>query len=126
MIRPSEYHKQGYNCAEAIIKSYNEEHNTDIPVALGSGMGTGVAVGSICGAVNAAVVLIGYLRGRNDHSEVNESRQYSKELMKRVRERYDSEICKDLKQNKIGCAEIIDFTYDALNEILESSSSIQM
>ena len=38
--------------------------------------------------------------------------------MKRVRERYNSEICKDLKQNKIGCAEIIDFTYDALNDIL--------
>ena len=118
MTRPSEYHKQGYNCAEAMIKSYNEEHNTDIPIAIGSGMGTGVAVGSICGAVNAAVVLIGYLRGRNDNSEANESRQYARELMKSVRERYNSEICKDLKQNKIGCAEIIDFTYDALNDIL--------
>jgi ribosomal protein S17E len=47
-----------------------------------------------------------------------EDNYYARELMKRVRERYNSEICKDLKQNKIGCAEIIDFTYDALNDIL--------
>ena len=25
MKSPSEYHKEGYTCAEAIIKSYNEE-----------------------------------------------------------------------------------------------------
>lgn len=58
MTKPSIYHSQGYTCAESIIKSYNEEHNT--------------------------------------------------------------EICKELKQNKISCSEIIDFSYDALNEVLES------
>ena len=30
MKNPSEYHKEGYTCAEAIIKSYNEEFNKDI------------------------------------------------------------------------------------------------
>ena len=44
MTKPSIYHSQGYNCAEANIKSYNEEVNTNIPVALGSGMGTGMTV----------------------------------------------------------------------------------
>ena len=48
MTKPSVYHSQGYNCAEALIKSYNEEHNTDIPVSLGSAMGTGMTVGSLC------------------------------------------------------------------------------
>ncbi|MGO0807326.1 hypothetical protein ACTPEF_26065, partial [Clostridioides difficile] len=38
MTRPSIYHSQGYTCAEALIKSYNEEHNTDIPISIGSGM----------------------------------------------------------------------------------------
>ena len=59
MTRPSIYHSQGYTCAEALIKSYNEEHNTDIPISIGSGMGVGMNVGSVCGAVNAAVVIIG-------------------------------------------------------------------
>lgn len=120
MTKPSEYHKQGYTCAEAIIKSYNEEHNTDIPVALGSGMGTGVTVGSLCGAVNAAVLVLGYIKGREDNSQSNDARVYSRELMNRVRDKYNSEICLDLKKNKVSCSEIIDFSYDALKEILEA------
>jgi C_GCAxxG_C_C family probable redox protein len=120
MTKPSEYHKQGYTCAEAIIKSYNEEHNTDIPVALGSGMGTGVTVGSLCGAVNAAVLVLGYIKGREDNSQSNDARAYSRELMNRVRDKYNSEICLDLKKNKVSCSEIIDFSYDALKEILEA------
>ncbi|HSQ87719.1 MAG TPA: oxidoreductase, partial [Romboutsia sp.] len=42
MTKPSTFHSQGFNCAESIIKSYNEEFNTDIPVSLGSAMGSGV------------------------------------------------------------------------------------
>ena len=39
--------------------------------------------------------------------------------MIKVREKYDSELCSHLKKNKISCGEIIDFSYDALNELLE-------
>lgn len=118
MTKPSVYHSQGYTCAESLIKSYNEEYNTDIPISIGSGMGIGMTVGSICGAVNAAIVIIGFLKGRNDKLDENEARKYSRELMNKVREKYDTEICKDLKRNKIGCEEIINFTYDSLKEIL--------
>ena len=118
MTKPSVYHSQGYNCAEALIKSYNEEHDTDIPVALGSAMGTGVTIGSLCGAVNAAAMIVGYIKGRESNENKNEARGYARELMSRVREKFNSEICADLKKNKISCAEIIDFSYEALNEIL--------
>lgn len=118
MIKPAVYHSQGYTCAEALIKSYNEEHNTEIPVSIGSGMGVGITVGSICGAVNAAVVIIGYIKGRDSQLNQNDARKYSKELMTKVREEYNSEICLDLKRSKVGCDEIINFTYDALNDVL--------
>ncbi|MGL5693216.1 MAG: C-GCAxxG-C-C family (seleno)protein [Peptostreptococcaceae bacterium] len=118
MTKPSIYHSEGYNCAEAMIKSYNEEHNTNIPVAIGSGMGVGMTVGSLCGAVNAAVVIIGCIKGRDNKLSQNEARKYSKALMTRVRERYNSELCLDLKRSKVGCDEIIDFTYEELNNIL--------
>lgn len=119
MKRPSEYHKEGYTCAEAILKSYNEEFNVDIPVSLGSGMGTGLTVGSICGAVNGAVLAIGFIKGRNSNEEKNEARIYSRELLNRIREKYNSEICLDLKKNKISCAEIIDFCYYTLKDIIK-------
>jgi C_GCAxxG_C_C family probable redox protein len=118
MTEPSMYHSQGYNCAEALIKSYNEEHNTDIPISLGSGMGTGIAVGSLCGAVNAAAMIIGYIKGRESNQDINVARAYSRELMKNIRENFDSEICLELKQNGVSCAEIIDHSYDALKELL--------
>ena len=108
MTKPSVYHSQGYNCAEALIKSYNEEHNTDIPVSLGSAMGTGMTVGSLCGAVNAAAMIVGYIKGRESNGEANEARG-----------KFNSEICADRKRNKVSCAEIIDFSYEALKEVLD-------
>ena len=65
-MKVSDYHKQGYNCAEAMIKAYNEEHGTNIPVSLGSGMGSGFTSGSLCGAISAATMIIGYLKGREE------------------------------------------------------------
>lgn len=119
MKNPSEYHKEGYNCAEAIIKSYNEEFGTDIPVSLGSGMGTGLSVGSLCGAVNGAILAIGLIKGRESNEEKNEARLYSKEFLNRIRGEFNSEICLDLKKNKVSCGEIIDFSYNTLKDILK-------
>ena len=111
MKSPSEYHKEGYTCAEAIIKSYNEEFNKDIRVSLVSGLGTGM--------VNGAVVAIGFIKGRESNDEKNEARAYSKELLNRIREEFNSEICLDLKKSKVSCAEIIDFAYDTLKDVLK-------
>ena len=72
-------------------------------------MGTGIAVGSLCGAVNAAAMIIGYIKGRESNQDINVARAYSRELMKNIRE---------LKQNGVSCAEIIDHSYDALKELL--------
>lgn len=118
MKKTSEYRGQGFTCSEAIIKAYNEEHNTNIPISLGSGFGAGVAVGSLCGAVGAAVVVIGSLKGRESSDEANEAKKYAKELMISIKEKYGTEICKELKQNNVSCAEIIDYTYETLNKIL--------
>ncbi|MBC2581724.1 C-GCAxxG-C-C family (seleno)protein [Clostridium sp. DJ247] len=118
MTKPSEYHKQGFTCGEAIIKSYNEQHNTNIPISLGSSMGAGFTIGSFCGAVGAAAIIIGSLKGRENSDEVNDARKYTKQLMEAVKEKYGTEICRDLKKNGVSCAEIIEYTYESLNKIL--------
>ena len=122
MNKPSIYYRDGYTCAEAMIKSYNEEHKINIPISLGSGMGVGMNVGSVCGAVNAAVLIIGYIKGRSDRFEQNDARKYTKKLITMVRTKYNSEMCVNLKRNKIGCDEILNFTYDALNELLKENN----
>ncbi|MBU5317804.1 C-GCAxxG-C-C family protein [Clostridium bornimense] len=119
-MKVSDYHKQGYNCAEAMIRTYNEEHGTDIPISLGSGMGSGFASGSLCGAISAATIIIGYLTGRKESTESNMARVYTKEMMDAIREKYNTHLCKDFKANKITCAEIENYTYDVLVDILKS------
>lgn len=118
MNKPSEYKAQGYNCAESIIKSYNEEFNENIPVSIGSGMGVGACSGSLCGAVNASIIIIGYLKGREDNKAANEANGYVKKLMTTIKEKYSTDLCRALKANKVSCAEIIDFSYDTLKELL--------
>lgn len=108
------YHSKGYNCGEAIIKSVNEKKNLTIPVSIGSPFGHGMGCGSTCGAVASAVVTIGFLKGRNDLSEKNIAAQYSKDLINKVREKYGSETCIDLKRKGISCKEIIQFVDDYL------------
>lgn len=118
MTKASEYHKQGYTCGEAIIKAFNEKNNTNIPTSLGSGMGAGFTVGSMCGAVGAAAVIIGSIKGRESDTEHNEARSLTKELIQDVQQKYGTETCKGLKKNGIGCAEIIEHTFESLNDIL--------
>ena len=118
MLNLSEYYAQGYNCAEAIIKTFNEEFNKDIPVSLGSPMGRGAFSGSLCGAINGALMIIGYLYGRNDSTEANEAGAYARQLMTAVKEKYSTELCRELKANKVSCVEIIDFSYETLKSIL--------
>lgn len=118
MKKASEYHKQGFTCGEAIIKAYNEKNNTNIPVSLGSGMGTGFTIGSTCGALGAAAVIIGALKGRESDTELNEARALTNQIMKEVKEKYSTETCKDLKKKGISCAEIIDYSFENLNKVL--------
>lgn len=118
MKKASEYHKQGFTCGEAMIKAFNEKNNTDIPVSLGSGMGTGFTIGSTCGALGAAAVIIGSLKGRESEVELNEARAITNQLMKEIKEKYGTETCRGLKKNGISCADIIEHTFESLNSVI--------
>ncbi|MCX3066293.1 MULTISPECIES: C-GCAxxG-C-C family (seleno)protein [Cetobacterium] len=115
------YVKGQLNCAESIIDSFNKNNNTEIPVALGSGMGTGVTIGSLCGAVNAAVLVIGYLKGRETYQEENQARSLANDLLKEIKNKFNSELCVDLKKSNVSCNEIVSFTYEKLEEILNKN-----
>lgn len=110
------YRKEGYNCAESIIKAFNEENELNIPVSIASPFGTGMVVGSTCGAVTGALMALGSVKGREEATVKNESRKDTKELMNKVKEKYGSFECLELKKKGVSCSEIIDYAYSVLKE----------
>lgn len=118
MIKKTNYIKGGYNCAETIIHAYNENHGTEIPVSLGSGMGGGATIGSLCGAINASLIIIGMTKGRSLPTDENKAKEISNTLLKKIKEHYGSELCIDLKKSGVSCSDIVEFTYSELEKLI--------
>jgi len=119
MAKVLEYYKQGYNCTESIVKAFNEENNLSIPISIASPFGTGMAVGSTCGAITGAIIALGSVKGREEATTKNESRKYAKEIMNKIKEKYGTFECLELKKKGVSCSEIIEYTYDILKKCLE-------
>jgi len=98
----SEYLKKGYNCAQAIIKTYvgdvgmNEEEAVKMTSVMGGGIGR---TGHICGAVSGAALIIGMKFGSTDNT-VKHARakayQKAKELLEKFAAKNKSILCKEL------------------------------
>jgi C_GCAxxG_C_C family probable redox protein len=93
MKRVSEFHKEGYNCAESIVKAINEEKELNIPVAIASPLGSGMTVGTTCGAITGALMALGAVKGREISEKPNETRKFTKEVMNKLREKYGTFEC---------------------------------
>lgn len=118
MSRVLEIHDQGFNCAESIIKTINEEKNLNIPVALGTPFGAGMSTGNTCGAVVSALMIIGAEKGRESSDESNSTRVITQNLVKAVIDEFGSIKCIDLKRNGISCDDIIEFAYEKVIELI--------
>ncbi|KYH34199.1 putative redox-active protein [Clostridium tepidiprofundi DSM 19306] len=116
MTKVLKFHKEGFNCAESMVKAMNEEKKLNIPISIASPFGTGMSVCSTCGAVTGALMVLGAIKGRETLEEVNESRRAAREIMSRVKEEYGTYECLELKKKGVSCSEIIKYTYDVLQE----------
>ena len=63
-----QYHLQGNNCIESVLKTCNDTMNLQLPdvaIRMVSGMGGGIGrSGCVCGALSGACLVIGALVGR--------------------------------------------------------------
>ncbi|WP_010233448.1 C-GCAxxG-C-C family (seleno)protein [Clostridium arbusti] len=116
MKKVTEFHKEGYNCAESIVKAINEEKGLNIPVSIASPFGGGMTVGATCGAITGTLMAIGAVKGRETGKEANETRKLTKELINKVKEKYGTFECIELKKKGVSCDEIIEYSYDILKE----------
>lgn len=116
MEKVLEFHKEGYNCAESIIKAVNEDTNLNIPLSIASPFGGGMSVGGTCGAITGTLMAVGALKGRNSSDEKNNTRVLSKDIINNVKEKYGTIECIELKRKGVTCEQIIKYTYDTFKE----------
>jgi C_GCAxxG_C_C family probable redox protein len=90
----------GMICAQAVLTVFGEPHGLDLDMVtklgrpLGGGMGH---AGLTCGAISAAVLILGLEKDHPDESEARKvSFQHVQQLFRRFKELHSSTECKDL------------------------------
>ena len=126
------YHKQGYNCSQAVLCSFCEQtglsEETAFKVAEGLGFGNSDSLGT-CGAVTGMALVIGMINS-NAHLEKPDSKASTykilRELNKKFREKNGSTICHALNGLDGGevlrsCDGCIEDAVVLINEYLEKN-----
>jgi len=132
--RAGNYFKEGFNCAEAIVKAFNELYNTPMDpnvVRMATGFGGGLGhAGCMCGALAGSAMILGVLKGRNDSSE---SRKPAYALTNEFHDRFESKFggtcCRalntyefDSPEHLKNCLKITGGTAKLLMEFLQEKS----
>ena len=117
-----DYHKKGYNCAQAVIAACSELTGLDekTALAISAGFGGGLRCGEVCGAISGAVMALGMTYPFVDGSDA-EAKQKIAELAKQcvaaAAEKYGKVRCSELKGN-IDCNEIICFMAETAEKMI--------
>ena len=117
-----DYHKKGYNCAQAVIAACSELTGLDekTALAISAGFGGGLRSGEVCGAISGAVMALGMAYPFVDGSDA-EAKQKIAELAKQcvaaAAEKYGKVRCAELKGN-IDCNEIICFMAETAEKMI--------
>lgn len=101
--------KEKYNCAQAILKAYQDEYNVeDEVVKKFKKLGNGKAENGLCGAIYAGIYLL-----VEDSSE-----EKSERLKISFQKHAESLKCKEIRKKKtLTCKECVGITADILNLI---------
>ncbi len=110
---------QGFNCAESVYLSISnavglgEDARTRMSTALGEGV---AGTGSTCGALLAALMVVGLVEGRDSpEDEDSRAQATSREIVKRFEQQMGSTLCRDLSQLELS-------TPDGLRELYASGT----
>lgn len=98
------YFKEGYNCAEAILRAFRQELDLDLSddaLKMATGFGGGIGhAGCVCGALAASVMVLGILNGRADNKRSLEPiYKIDNEFQHRFTEKFGGSCCRVLNRH---------------------------
>jgi len=129
-------YKEGYNCAETILRAFRDELKLDLSddsmkIATGFGGGLGQA-GCMCGALTGAVMVLSLLQGRTS-SAVSRDPAYNsaRDFHQAFSDAFGASCCRVLNPHEFGaleqrknCLKITARTADLLEQFLHDKGLV--
>jgi C_GCAxxG_C_C family probable redox protein len=80
--KAQELYSTGMNCAQSVVAAYSDEIGLtqDKASDIGAGFGAGMYTGDTCGAVTAAIAVIGMKYGNDKMKVIKETQNFMKEF----------------------------------------------
>ena len=99
--KAEELFKGGFNCAAAVLAEFCEDYelDTELALKLANGLGAGFGEGEICGAVSAAILVVGLKYGQHIQEDVGTKQNcYAKttQFIDAFKEKHGAFTCRDL------------------------------
>lgn len=120
----SYYFEGNYNCAETIIHAGNDYYNLglhDNDMKMMGVFGAGIQTGNTCGAILAAASILSMKYVEAKAHESTDIKPVTQILMRKVREKYGSHLCKDIKAQSFKPEYRCKMTVYTICDILEET-----
>jgi len=96
-----EMFKSGFNCAQAVAGSFNEDLGIDdkVLMKIACGFGGGMRCGEVCGAVSGAVMVIGLKYGQSDAGDTaakGNCYKITSEYIEKYKKRNGTILCREI------------------------------
>jgi len=119
--------KNGFNCAETILRVANDELKLGLDknaFLLAAGFGGGMGVGNVCGALTGSIMVLGRLYVKDRAHESTRIKDVEKKLIDAFEKEFGTLLCTPIKDKHFHpehkCKAVVLKTAELLEELLAS------
>lgn len=119
------YYKQGYNCAESIIRAGNEYYNLgldDKACRMTGAFGAGMQVGDICGALAGSTCIVSSKYIETKAHDSTDVRPVMLKLVRAFQAQFSSRVCSQIKpkffSKEVACLNTVTLSAEVLENVL--------
>ena len=123
--------KEDLNCAEKILYGANQVYHLGLDqqaLKMVAGFGGGMAIESVCGALTASIMVLGYLFIKKNAHESSRIKDLTQELFMSYRKEMNNINCDSLKAehrtDELKCRNVIAKAAEILDKIIERETRI--
>ena len=119
------YYKQGFNCAESLVRAGNDLYELglhDHDMKMIAGFGGGLQCQDICGAMSGAICVISSKFVQTKAHDCQCLKEHTVQFIQRFEEKFQSRLCKEIKPQiydiQDHCLQTVAITATILEEVI--------